>query len=977
MTSDPRLNRTRLLHRVETWLAGGPIEPVLTVLRRKRLDTAVTAALQQLLAPRHHYLPSDLLDPQLLPAELLLEPESWTPTNSALNLEALQAAWPELNDPDALLRSGLLARILQGEGSLYPDLPPIDIRAYWSGLRRVHRQICRERNLCALEHLAGPGYRCFQRSQPLGPGMDRYQPYSPPPSSPTMHEGHSRRPLHWLVVLHDSYASTAEPSVGGDWDRILPLRLDRLEHLLPLLPEADDALISFCHSTDQLCENTCSQLTSTLERSPDADLITSDELIRWSLDPTVPAGNPQLRVQPTPFRLLSRGGIGGLITLRRGALRGLQWPQKRTCQHNLMVDLALQLAARTPRFSHCEQPLIIRDIRRNPSVLDVGSPWERQVFRADQSEELLQITRQRGAPLLCRGGSIDADPSRSGCHQLRFQPREDVLVSVLIPFRDRVERTRVCVESWRRYAGAIPYELILIDNGSREGETLRWLDRQRALPNVRVVRLDMPFNYARLHNLARPHCRGSHLLLLNNDLEFQSPNVLEALMAPLAFRGTKAVGARLTYPDGSLQHQGVRLIRGERRCLQEPGKHLACTELIQTLTPLVVQEEFSAASAACLLMPIEVFDRVGGFDEAFSVVFNDVDLCLRLRDCGGSIVVTPHVRITHHESISRGKDTDGVALARHLREQGRLRCKHAHLYADGDPLTSGRLHPHSAQYQPRDPDTPPLGPVQERVVYHWRRRSIRPGRPLLLFAHFDAKQRIRPDLFDLLRAYQKHAEIVFISSSNRLHVQPLTMLRLKRRCASVIIRCNEGYDFGSWMTGLRLHANEISNADSVILANDSFWGPVTPLEDLFWRIEACDGDVVGLTDNLMYEPHLQSAFLVYRPAALESAVFREFWNNLQIWEHKRDLVKHCEVGLTAALRRAGLRMESLFSKNANGNILHFDWKELIIQQHFPFIKVSLLRDNPTNQPIDDWEEVVGHRNPKLARQIRQQLRAAE
>ena len=94
---------------------------------------------------------------------------------------------------------------------------------------------------------------------------------------------------------------------------------------------------------------------------------------------------------------------------------------------------------------------------------------------------------------------------------------------------------------------------------------------------------------------------------------------------------------------------------------------------------------------------------------------------------------------------------------------------------------------------------------------------------------------------------------------------------------------------------------------------------------------------------------------------------------LKIWSRKRDLVKQCEVGLPVALRNAGFCLESLYTKDANGNILHTAWRELIEAQDFPFLKVSLLRDNPTRQPIDDWEQVVGARNPALAQQIRDQL----
>ena len=167
---------------------------------------------------------------------------------------------------------------------------------------------------------------------------------------------------------------------------------------------------------------------------------------------------------------------------------------------------------------------------------------------------------------------------------------------------------------------------------------------------------------------------------------------------------------------------------------------------------------------------------------------------------------------------------------------------------------------------------------------------------------------------------------------------------------------------------------DIDQAAFLVLTNDSFWGPITPLVDLFQRLHASTADVIGLTDDLMYEPHLSSAFTAYKPKALQSQAFNNFWNSLQIWPRKRDLVKQCEVGLPVQLRAEGLRLESLYTHNANGNVLHYDWKHLIEERGFPFLKVSLLRDNPTRQPVETWPKVIGQRNPQLAASIERQMR---
>jgi lipopolysaccharide biosynthesis protein len=243
-----------------------------------------------------------------------------------------------------------------------------------------------------------------------------------------------------------------------------------------------------------------------------------------------------------------------------------------------------------------------------------------------------------------------------------------------------------------------------------------------------------------------------------------------------------------------------------------------------------------------------------------------------------------------------------------------------------------------------------------------------------VLAHFSVNNRFRDDLFPLLDEYRRFADVIVVSSASGLRWHPRTLHRLRQRCAAIVIRRNQGYDFGSWKAALKLHRQDVEQSAFLVLTNDSFWGPITPLDNLFQRLHASTADVIGLTDNLMYEPHLSSAFTAYKPKALQCPAFDRFWESLQIWPRKRDLVKQCEVGLPVQLRAAGLKLESLYTQNANGNVLHYDWRHLIEQRGFPFLKVSLLRDNPTRQPIESWPKVIGQRNPQLAASIQRQLR---
>ena len=944
--------------------------------------------LQSTLVERNPGFPVAFLDPRLIPIPLLVNPQSWTPRDCGINEEALLKAHPDLITAKTLVSSGRLTQIIRGEASLYADLPPIHLEAYLDGLRPGAKKELQRKHYSALEHLAKLGWKRFRQGHALGKDLDRYQPEPDETIQAvlqTVTPPQNLLPLI-LVVLgtepHPVDNRATNTTVGGQsvgWNQIIHGLLGDLDSVWSALPAANEALVSFCHSDDRLAPQAPQLLSQAAETSPTAALFSSDETLQWSTEPAQRPGNRQNRVAVVPWRLLTRGCIGGLVTIRLSRLRQLELPKQRLCVHNLVLDLSLQVSMQSKKCEHLIEDLLIRNITTNPAIPDVASPRDRRVFSTSQSQEALSICRALGAYFLTAGGRISAHPSWPGCHKVHWTIPKNTLVSILIPFRDNASLTKVCVESIRRCAGDVPFELILIDNGSTNSETLDWLNEQRANNDVTVVHIDCDFNYAQIHNFARPHCQGTHLLLLNNDIEIRSNDVLQKLLDPFAIRHTMAAGARLRYPNNSIQHHGVVLIKGERRCVLEPGKHLTEPSVIELFTPLGVQEEWIAATAACLMLRTADFDQVGGFDEQLAVVFNDVDLCLRLHQLEGSIVVTPFVDIIHHESVSRGKDQSGEALARHQRESGYLRQKHAELFEKGDPLFSQRLHPHSNRFQPKDPAPHSLGHVKSRRISQWKQQGWKANnnRPLIVVAHFDPTNRLRPDLFNLLENYDQFGDVVLVSASPGLRWHWNTMRKLKRCCRAILIRRNEGYDFGSWMAALGWLEKDLKYINQLILTNDSFWGPITPLDDLFQQIQTSDADVIGLTDDQMYIPHLQSAFLAFQKPVIQSSTFKNFWNQLESWPRKRDLIKKYEVGLSVLLQKSGFKTESLYTKHANGNILHTAWRNLIETKNFPFLKVSLLRDNPMNQDIDDWSQVISERNPILAAQIRSQLQHPE
>ncbi len=234
-------------------------------------------------------------------------------------------------------------------------------------------------------------------------------------------------------------------------------------------------------------------------------------------------------------------------------------------------------------------------------------------------------------------------------------------VTLIIPSRNRVELLRTCVETLFARTAYDAFDVIVVDNASDEPEALEYLAALAGRERVRVIRDAGNFNFSRLNNLAARHAGGEILGLLNNDLEFQDPAWLAEMVSHVVRPGVGAVGARLWYPNGRLQHGGVVLGLGgvaghaHKMCRRGDTGHNRRAVLIQN---------FSAVTAACLLVRKAVFCEVAGLDEQLAVAYNDVDFCLRVRERGYRNIWTPFAEVVHHESASRGIGLTPEAVAR-------------------------------------------------------------------------------------------------------------------------------------------------------------------------------------------------------------------------------------------------------------------------------------------------------------------------
>ena len=364
---------------------------------------------------------------------------------------------------------------------------------------------------------------------------------------------------------------------------------------------------------------------------------------------------PYFKSDFDPLLLLGQNYVCHLTTVRRDLVEGLGGLRSEF-DGAQDWDLVLRVAETVAREAIVHVPLVLyhwRSHEGSTSRSSQAKPWA------------LDAGRRCVAAALERRG-VDADVAEvegTGFAEVRFAlPATAPLVSIMIPTRDGKYLER-CLES---LLGATTYpnvEVVVIDNGSVQRSTADLLARLG--DRVRVVRDDSEFNYSALHNRAVPATRGEVLVLLNDDTEVLDGGWLEAMVAQLLQPGVGAVGAKLVYPDGRIQHAGVLLGPnalaghvGQFRSRHDKG-YFGRTALAS---------EFQACTAACLAVRRETWERLGGLDENLRVAFNDIDFCLRIQEGGERVTYTPRAELVHHESVSRGHDQSGPNFVRFMGE---------------------------------------------------------------------------------------------------------------------------------------------------------------------------------------------------------------------------------------------------------------------------------------------------------------------
>ena len=506
---------------------------------------------------------------------------------------------------------------------------------------------------------------------------------------------------------------------------------------------------------DLLTEDALFWLAEAIKAHPRAGLLYSDE------DKINEAGRrfgPYCKSEWNPLLFLGHNLITHLGCYRTALVRELGGfrPGYEGAQD---YDLAARVAEKLDQADIVHIPRILYHWRVIPGST-AGGPGEKPYALIASEKAINEHLARQNLPAAATGIAA------MGMHQIRFQlPPDPPMVSILIPTKNREDLLRACISSILSKTSYPRYEILVIDNGSGDPKTLAYLDELIRNPQIHLLRDDGPFNFSRLNNRAVTAAKGEVVVLLNNDTEVIAPEWLEAMVALAVLPQIGAVGAKLVFPDGTIQHGGV--ILGLGSCAshahagfpQEALGYFGRAQLLQMMT---------AVTGACLAVRKTVYEEVGGLDEHdLPVAFNDLDFCLKLRERGYWNVWTPLAVLVHHESVSRGYEVTSDKRRRYYNEMSIVKKRWpAQFYNDpayNPNLSLNKAGDFSLARHPRialgSLHTPPMLPST----------LIRPakGAPHLLLASAQGSDTNPPRMVVLAESLRQQGIIASYTSANR------------------------------------------------------------------------------------------------------------------------------------------------------------------------------------------------------------------
>ena len=435
--------------------------------------------------------------------------------------------------------------------------------------------------------------------------------------------------------------------------------------------------IAFLDHDDELTPDALLSVVKVIHEY-NADLIYSDE---DKLDLDGSYCEPHYKPDFSPDMFFSQNYVSHLGVIKKSLIEqvggfsvGLEGAQD--------YDLYLKVLEQTTKVVHI--PKVLYHWRKIPG--STAAVFDEKSYAQDAGAlALTKALKRRKLDATVLSGKYP------GTYRVKYAIHDQPLVSIIIPFKDKPELLRMCAESILEKSSYPNFEIIGISNNSSEEDTFTEMERLKSQDaRISFYEHNVPFNFSEINNYAlRNHANGEHILLLNNDIEILNEAWIESLLEFSQMKDVGAVGAKLYYPDGSLQHAGI--IMGIGGIAGHSHKYLDGSHHGYFSRPNIVQN-LSAVTGACLMVKRQIYDEVDGLDEDnLKIAFNDVDFCLRIREKGYLNVFTPYCEAIHHESVSRGHEITLEQQERFNREVDYMAMRHEKLLERGDPYYNHAL----------------------------------------------------------------------------------------------------------------------------------------------------------------------------------------------------------------------------------------------------------------------------------------------
>ena len=453
-----------------------------------------------------------------------------------------------------------------------------------------------------------------------------------------------------------------------------PLRI--VENTNVALERVKEDYIVFMDHDDTIPPETFYECTKTLNEKPETDIIYTDE------DKLTADGKtyfqPHFKSDFNLDLLRSANYMCHLFLIRRTLAEKVGFLRSEY-EGSQDYDFILRCIEQTDQVVHI--PKILYHWRSHMDST-AGNPGSKDYAYVAGQKAITEHYRRLG---------MDVEVSRlnEGFYRSKYKLTDKPMVSIIIPNKDHVDDLKRCIDSIEEKISYPNLEYLIVENNSVEKETFRFYEElKKKHDNLSVLEYKHPFNYSAINNFAVSQAKGSYVLLLNNDTEMMNEECLEELLTYCMREETAVVGARLFYPDGTIQHAGVIVGLGGiagHAFLGLDGKDIGYFARVRCA------QEYSAVTGACMMVRKSVYEEVGGLDEAFAVAFNDVDFCMRVRKAGYKVVYNPFAMLYHYESKTRGLDDTEEKIQRFQKEINLFANRWKEFLQEGDPFYNPNL----------------------------------------------------------------------------------------------------------------------------------------------------------------------------------------------------------------------------------------------------------------------------------------------